>query len=51
MKHEFDYPAVQKAYDLSKELFQRVGKFPKTYKYTIGNRIIETSLVMMAIQT
>ncbi len=49
MKEEL--PIIQKSYDLSKELLIRVDKFPKTYKYTIGNRIIETSLVMMAIQT
>jgi hypothetical protein len=39
-----DLPAIQKAYDVAKELFQRVGNFPKEYRYNLGDRIIESVL-------
>ncbi|UCD83480.1 MAG: diversity-generating retroelement protein Avd [Deltaproteobacteria bacterium] len=42
MKREL--PAIQRAYDLSKELFPRVAKFPKDYKFSLGQRIIDNSL-------
>ena len=42
MKQEL--PAVQKAYDLSKEMLIRVSKFPRSYKFTLGDRMVLTVL-------
>ena len=42
-----DLPAVQKAYDLAKELLPRVGKFPKEYRFNLGDRVISSSLAVL----
>jgi hypothetical protein len=34
-----ELPVVQKAYDLAKEVLPRVSKFPRDYKFTLGDRI------------
>jgi len=34
-----ELPVVQKAYDLAKEILPRVSKFPRDYKFTLGDRI------------
>lgn len=39
-----ELPAVQKAYDLTKELLIRVAKFPRSYKFTLGDRMVLTAL-------
>ena len=44
MKSEL--PAFQKAYDLAKEILTRTGKFPRDYKFTLGDR-----LAILALQT
>ncbi len=38
MKQEL--PVIQKALDLSKELIPRAAKFPKEYKYILGDRVM-----------
>ena len=35
---------MQKAYDLAKEVLPRVAKFPRDYKFTLGDRIIGNTL-------
>jgi hypothetical protein len=35
---------VQKAYDLAKEVLPRVSKFPRDYKFTLGDRIVGNTL-------
>ena len=35
-----DLPVIQASLDLSKELIPRVAKFPRTYKYVLGDRIV-----------
>ena len=47
MKKEL--PAVQKAYDLCKELLPRVSNFPKDYKFSLGERIVENSLTILEL--
>jgi len=47
MKKEL--PAVQKAYDLCKELLTRVSNFPRDYKFSLGERIIENSLAILEL--
>jgi len=37
-------PAVQKAYDITKWLIPLVERFPRTYKFTLGDRIQTTAL-------
>ena len=39
-----DLPAIQKAYDLAKEVVQRTAKYPKSYKYSLGDRITGRTL-------
>jgi len=34
-----DLPAIQKAYDLAKEVLTRVGNFPRDSKFTLGDRL------------
>ena len=38
MKQEL--PVIQKALDLSKELIPRAAKFPREYKYVLGDRVM-----------
>ena len=45
MKQEL--PVVQKAYDLAKEVLPRVSRFPRDYKYTLGDRIAENTLEIL----
>ncbi len=47
MKNEL--PAVQKAYDLCKELLTRVSNFPRDYKFSLGDRIVENSLTILEL--
>jgi hypothetical protein len=35
-----DLPAVQKAYDLCKEVLPRVSRLPRDVKFTLGDRIV-----------
>ena len=42
-----ELPVVQKAYDLAKEVLPRVSKFPRDYKYTLGDRIAENTLEIL----
>ena len=42
MKREL--PIIQKALDLSKELVPRAARFPKEYKYVLGDRIMNQVL-------
>ena len=42
MKNEL--PAVQKAYDLGKEILPRVAKYPKEYRYSLGERLNDNAL-------
>jgi len=44
-----DLPAVQKAYDLSKELLPRVSKFPRDFRFSLGERIIANSLEVLEL--
>jgi hypothetical protein len=44
-----ELPAVQKAYDLCKELLPRVSNFPRDYKFSLGNRIVENSLTILEL--
>jgi hypothetical protein len=44
-----DLPAVQKAYDLCKEIIPRVSRFPRDYKFTIGDRIIGNCLAVLEL--
>jgi len=37
-------PVIQKAYDVNLWLLQRVGKFPRQYKFTLGDRLQTTGL-------
>ena len=39
-----DLPAIQLCHDLLADLLPRLGKFPKEYKFTLGNRISSDSL-------
>ena len=39
-----DLPAVQKAYDLGKEILPRVGNYPKEYKFSLGERLNDNVL-------
>ena len=36
MPDKFELPAVQRGYDLAKELMGRVSKFPREYRFTLG---------------
>ena len=47
MKQEL--PAVQKAYDLCKEVLPRVSKFSRDYKFTIGDRITDNGLAVLEL--
>jgi 23S rRNA-intervening sequence protein len=47
MKQEL--PAVQKAYDLAKELMPRIAKYPKDYKFSLGQRITDHSLDILEL--
>ena len=37
-------PAIQRAYDITLWLLGRVARFPRDYKFTLGDRIQATSL-------
>lgn len=37
-------PAVQKSYDINKWLVQRCARFPRSFKFTLGDRIQTTAL-------
>lgn len=37
-------PVVQKAYDVNLWLLQRVERFPRSYKFTLGDRLQTTAL-------
>ncbi len=39
-----DLPAVQKAYDLSKEILTRASNFPRDFRFSLGERLIDRSL-------
>ncbi len=39
-----DLPAVQKAYDLAKEILTRTAKFPRDHKFLLGDRLANLSL-------
>jgi len=47
MKKEL--PAVQKAYDLCKEVLSRISKFPKDLKYSLGERIVDNCLAILEL--
>ena len=47
MKKEL--PAVEKAYDLTKEILPRVANFPKDYKFSLGQRIIDHCLDILEL--
>jgi hypothetical protein len=36
MPDKVELPAVQRGYDLAKELLPRVGRYPKEYRFTLG---------------
>ncbi len=40
-------PIIQKAYDLSLWLLPKVERFPRTYRFTIGDRITTTMLDLL----
>lgn len=42
-------PAVQKAHDLAKELLPRVAKYPKDYKFSLGERITDHALDILEL--
>ena len=37
-------PVFRKMYDLNKYILQFVDKFPKAYKYNLGDKLVNTSL-------
>jgi len=47
MKKEL--PAVQKAYDLCKEILPRVSKLPRNVKFTLGDRITDNCLTVLEL--
>jgi hypothetical protein len=44
-----DLPAIQKAYDLAKELLTRAAKYPRDYKFTLGERIVTHMLHILEL--
>jgi hypothetical protein len=42
-------PAIQKCEDLLKDLLPRVEKFPRGYKFTIGERIVSSALELLEL--
>ncbi|HPQ72140.1 MAG TPA: diversity-generating retroelement protein Avd [bacterium] len=44
-----ELPAIQKAYDLAKEVLTRVAKFPRDHKFTLGDRIAGNMLSVLEI--
>jgi len=44
-----DLPAIQKAYDLAKEVLTRVAKFPRDHKFTLGDRIANNALSVLEL--
>lgn len=42
-----DAPIVQKTYDVYRTLYPVVGKMPKQHKYTLGERLQQTLLVLL----
>jgi len=47
MPDKVELPAVQRGYDLAKELMGRVSKFPREYRFTLGDRIAGHALSVM----
>jgi len=44
-----ELPAVQKAYDLAKEVLPRTAKFPRDLKFTLGQRIADNVLMVLEL--
>ena len=44
-----DLPAVQKAYDLAKEILPRVARYPRDYKFSLGDRLTGYSLDVLEL--
>ncbi|NLH47508.1 MAG: diversity-generating retroelement protein Avd [Myxococcales bacterium] len=44
-----DLPAIQKAYDLAKEVLVRLAKFPRDHKFTLGDRIADNVLTVLEL--
>ena len=44
-----ELPAVQKAYDLAKDVLPRIGKFPKNNKISLGERINQNVLEILEL--
>ena len=49
MAYKKDLPAIQKAYDLAKEILSRTAKFPRDHKFTLGQRIAENVLMVLEL--
>ncbi len=46
-----ELPAIQKAYDLAKEVLIRIAKFPRDHKFTLGDRIAQNVLSILELLT
>ena len=46
---KMELPAVQKAYDLCKEVLPRASKLPRNVKFTLGDRITDNSLAVLEL--
>jgi hypothetical protein len=44
-----ELPAIQKAYDLAKEVLPRLAKFPKDHKFTLGDRVAGNVLSVLEL--
>ena len=49
MPGKVELPAVQRGYDLAKEVLGRVSKYPREYRFTLGDRIAERTLTVMEL--
>ena len=44
-----ELPAIQKAYDLAKEILTRTAKFPREHRFTLGDRIASNVLAVLEL--
>jgi len=49
LKMKKELPAVQKAYDLCKEILPRVSRFPRDHRFTLGDRILDNCLSILEL--
>ena len=49
MGYKKELPAIQKAYDLAREILPRTAKFPRDLKFSLGLRIADNVLMVLEL--